>query len=156
MREHHFVRPAGGCLALTRDDYRGHLVAAGYSFGTIQRRSTQFAALSRWLESEGLTAGELNDAEGQRFASSRRAAGRATWVSPASVGLPMALRATGVVRSTSGSRVCSTSCSVSTALPGQRAGAADKTVGHTWIPPVSSASGWRIRRASWLVWALRT
>jgi site-specific recombinase XerD len=97
VREHHFVGPIGP-LGPFADDYRGHLVAAGYSFGTIQRRNSQFAALSRWLASEGLTAGELNEVEGWRFVSSRRAAGRLTWVSPASVRLPLAfLRGAGVV-----------------------------------------------------------
>lgn len=97
MREHHFVRP-GGPLDPHADDYRAHLVALGYSFGAIQHRVTQFALLSRWLASEGMAAGQLNEAEGRRFAASRLAAGRVTWVSPASVRLPLAfLRGTGVV-----------------------------------------------------------
>lgn len=97
MREHHFVRPDGP-LGPYAADYRRHLVALGYSFGAMQHRVTHFALLSRWLASEGLAAGELNEAEGRRFASSRRAAGRVTWTSPASVRLPLAfLRGAGVV-----------------------------------------------------------
>lgn len=97
MKEHHFVRP-GGPLGPFADDYRKHLVALGYSFGAIAHRVTQFALLSRWLASEGLAAGELNEAEARRFVSSRRAAGRVTWVSPSSVRLPLVfLRGVGVV-----------------------------------------------------------
>jgi integrase/recombinase XerD len=97
VKEHHFVRP-GGPLGPFADDYRIHLVASGYAFGSIQHLLTQFALVSRWLDSEGLTAGELNEAQAQRFAASRRARARVTLTSAASMRVPLAfLRSIGVV-----------------------------------------------------------
>ena len=97
MKEHHFVRPCGP-LGPFADDYRIHLVAVGYAFGSIQHLLTQFAEVSRWLESEGLAAGDLNEGQAQRFAASRRAKGRVTLTSPASMRPPLAfLRSIGVV-----------------------------------------------------------
>ena len=102
MKGHRFVRP-GGPLGPYAEDYRLHLVAVGFSFGAIARRVSQFGELSRWLASEGLAAGELNEVEAGRFVSSRRAAGRVSWVSPASVRLPLVfLRGAGVVAESRG------------------------------------------------------
>ena len=137
---------------------RGHLVAAGYSFGTIQRRVTQFAVLSRWLASEGLAASELNEAEGRRFASFRRAAGRVTWASSASVRLPLAfLRGAGVVPESGGEHgvfeeLLDKYCGF---LVNER-GLADKTVRAHVDAARGSASAWLTRRASLLVCGLRT
>lgn len=47
----------------------------------------QFDQVSRWLEREGLGAGELSDEQAGRFVAARRAAARATWVSPQSMAL---------------------------------------------------------------------
>lgn len=97
MKRHHFVRPSGP-LGPYADDYRKHLVAVGYSFGGLQHRVTQFAEISRWLESEGLTTADLNEVEARRFAASRRARGRVTWTSPAGLRVPLAfLRSVGVI-----------------------------------------------------------
>jgi site-specific recombinase XerD len=64
----------------------------------MQQRLTQLSQVSRWLDSEGLTASELNEAQAERFADSRRARGRMTMTSPASMRLLLAfLRTTGVV-----------------------------------------------------------
>jgi site-specific recombinase XerD len=57
----------------------------------------QFDQLSRWLDREGLAVGELSIEECERFAASRRAAGRVTLVAPQSVTLPLEyLRALGL------------------------------------------------------------
>jgi hypothetical protein len=59
----------------------------------------QFDQLSRWLEREGLAVGELSVEECERFAASRRAAGRVTLVAPQSMKLPLEyLRALGLTR----------------------------------------------------------
>ncbi len=109
MKEHHFVRP-GGPLGPYAEGYREYLVALGYSAGTIQRRVTQFAGMSRWLASAGLAAEELSEAEVRRFASSRLAAGRVTWVSTASARLPLEfLRGAGVVAESLGKKAFSRS-----------------------------------------------
>lgn len=84
MKEHHFVRP-GGPLGPFADDYRTHLVAVGYAFGSLQHLLTQFGEVSRWLDSEGLLAAQLNEVQAQRFAAFRHARGRVTLTSPASV-----------------------------------------------------------------------
>jgi site-specific recombinase XerD len=97
MKEHHFVRPSGP-LGPFADDYRRHLVAAGYAFGSIQHRLTQFGELSRWLDAEGLQAIELDEAQVRRFAASRRAKDRVTMTSPATMRVPLGfLRATGTL-----------------------------------------------------------
>jgi len=72
VKEHHFVRP-GGPLGPFADDYRTHLVAVGYAFGSLQHLLTQFGEVSRWLDSEGLLAAQLNEVQAQRFAAFRRA-----------------------------------------------------------------------------------
>jgi site-specific recombinase XerD len=59
----------------------------------------QFDQLSRWLEREGLAVGELSVEECERFAASRRAAGRVTLVAPQSMKLPLEyLRTLGLTR----------------------------------------------------------
>jgi site-specific recombinase XerD len=68
-----------------------------YSRSAISDRLWQFDQLSRWLDREGLPVGELSVEEGERFAASRRAAGRVTLVAPQSVTLPLEyLRARGL------------------------------------------------------------
>jgi site-specific recombinase XerD len=55
------------------------------------------AALSRWLEAEGLGAGELTAERAELFVAARRRAGLRSWVSPRCVALPLAyLREVGV------------------------------------------------------------
>jgi integrase/recombinase XerD len=97
MKEHHFVRPSGP-LGPFADDYRRHLVTAGYALGSIQHRLTQFGELSRWLDAEGLTMSELDEAQVRRFAAARRASRRVTMTSPATMRLPLGfLRGIGMV-----------------------------------------------------------
>lgn len=97
MRQHRFVRP-GGPLGPYADGYREYLVARGYSFGALQHRVTQFAEISRWLAAEGLDVGDLNETVARRFVAARRARGRVTWTSPASLRVPLGfLRSAGIV-----------------------------------------------------------
>jgi hypothetical protein len=57
----------------------------------------QFDQLSRWLQLEGLGAGELTGERAERFAATRRAAGLVTWAAPRSAMLPVGyLRGLGV------------------------------------------------------------
>jgi hypothetical protein len=56
------------------------------------------ASLSRWLEREGLGAGELTGERAELFLAERQAAGYLTWVSPRCVALPLEfLREVGAV-----------------------------------------------------------
>jgi integrase/recombinase XerD len=69
-----------------------------YSNSAVANRLCQLDQLSRWLEREGLTAGQLSDARVAQFTSSRREAGLVTWTTPQSVALPLAyLREIGVM-----------------------------------------------------------
>jgi integrase/recombinase XerD len=97
MKEHHFVRPSGP-LGPFADDYRRHLVTAGYAVGSIQHRLTQFGELSRWLDAEGLQVNELDEEQVRRFAAARRARHRVTMTSPATMRVPLGfLRGIGTV-----------------------------------------------------------
>ncbi len=51
------------------------LAARGYSRWTIAHRLWQLDLLSRWLEREGLSPGELTPERVERFLEGRRAAG---------------------------------------------------------------------------------
>jgi site-specific recombinase XerD len=66
------------------------LVAAGFSPSTVRNRLWLLVLLSRWLEREGLTAGELTDERARLFVDARRAAGYRSWVSSRCVALPLA------------------------------------------------------------------
>jgi site-specific recombinase XerD len=64
----------------------------------VGSRLWQLDQLSRWLERQGLTAGELTLERAAQFASSRREAGLVSWSSPQSVELPLEyLREIGVI-----------------------------------------------------------
>jgi integrase/recombinase XerD len=91
-------RPAvSGTLAAYAAGYASWLRAQSYSQSAISDRLWQFDQLSRWLEREGLAVGELTAAECERFATSRRAAGRVTLVASQSMTLPLEyLRALGL------------------------------------------------------------
>ncbi len=87
-----------GPLAPFAAGFESWLVARGYSRSAVGHRLWQFDQLSRWLEREGLGAGELEPERAEQFARARRAAGYVTWVSPRSVVLPLEyLREVGVV-----------------------------------------------------------
>jgi len=69
-----------------------------YSPSAAANRLCQLDQLSRWLERQGMTAGELSEARAAEFANSRREAGLVTWTSPQSVALVLEyLRELGVV-----------------------------------------------------------
>jgi integrase/recombinase XerD len=97
VKEHHFVRPRGP-LGPYVEDYRKYLVELGYTFGSLQQRVVQFNQVSRWLELEGLAAGDLDETVAERFVAWRLARGHVAWVSPLSLRLPLGfLRSVGVV-----------------------------------------------------------
>ena len=78
-----------GPLSAYSAGYGSWLQTQGYSRSAISDRLWQFDQLSRWLEREGLAVGELSVEECERFAASRRAAGRVTLVAPQSMTLPL-------------------------------------------------------------------
>lgn len=84
-----WVPAVSGPLARYAAGYRSWLQTQSFSRSAISDRLWQFAQLSRWLEDEGLGAGELTAAQGERFAASRRAAGRVTLVARQSMSLPV-------------------------------------------------------------------
>ena len=88
-----------GPLSAYSAGYGSWLQTQSYSRSAISDRLWQFDQLSRWLEREGLAVGELSVEECERFAASRRAAGRVTLVAPQSMTLPLEyLRALGLTR----------------------------------------------------------
>ena len=87
-----------GPLAPYAAGFESWLRSRSYSSSAAANRLCQLDQLSRWLEREGLAAGELSDARAAEFASSRREAGLVTWTSPQSVALPLEyLREIGVM-----------------------------------------------------------
>jgi integrase/recombinase XerD len=78
-----------GPLSAYAAGYGSWLRTRSYSPSAISDRLWQFDQLSRWLEREGLAVGELSVEEGERFAASRRAAGRVTLAAPQSMTLPL-------------------------------------------------------------------
>lgn len=97
MQQHHFVKPAGP-LGAHADEYRVHLEAVGYRFAVVQRRLTQFGELSSWLEADGVTVAELDEAEVLHFTATRSARGLKTLTTPGSFGVPLSFfRAVGAV-----------------------------------------------------------
>ena len=87
-----------GPLAPYAAGFESWLRSRSYSPSAVANRLCQLDQLSRWLEREGLSAGELTEARAAEFASSRREAGLVTWTSPRSVALPLEyLREVGVV-----------------------------------------------------------
>jgi site-specific recombinase XerD len=88
-----------GPLSAYSAGYGSWLQTQSYSRSAISDRLWQFDQLSRWLEREGLAVGELSVEECERFAASRRAAGRVTLVAPQSMKLPLEyLRTLGLTR----------------------------------------------------------
>lgn len=74
------------------------LIARGYSPSAVRLRLWQMDHISRWLDGEGLVAGELTPAVVEPFLATRRAAGYRTWLSPRSMVLPLGyLRAVGAI-----------------------------------------------------------
>jgi integrase/recombinase XerD len=94
---------AKGPLAPYAQGFRAYLVEQGFTPQAVRQRLSQFGALSCWLECEGVVLAEVTEADLERFVITRAAAGRVTWVSTASVALPLEyLRAVGAVPARSG------------------------------------------------------
>ena len=70
-----------GPLAPYAAGFERWLADRGYAPWTVGDRLYQLDQLSRWLEGEGLTAGELTTMRAAEFASARRRAGLVTWCS---------------------------------------------------------------------------
>jgi integrase/recombinase XerD len=79
-----------GPLAPFAAGYESWLSSRFYSPSAAADRLGQFGQLSRWVEQQGLSVGEVTDEQAGRFVAARRAAGRVTWVSPRSVMLALA------------------------------------------------------------------
>ena len=92
-----WVPVVSGPLAPFAAGYESWLRSRAYSPSGAAGRVYQFDQLSRWLQREGLGAGELTGEQAGRFAAARRAAGLVTWVAPRSAMLPVGyLRGLGV------------------------------------------------------------
>ena len=93
-----WVPVPSGSLAPYAAGYGSWLAARGYSRWTIAHRLWQLDLVSRWLEREGLEPGELTRERVGEFLAARRAAGYSSWLSVASMALPLEyLRELGVV-----------------------------------------------------------
>jgi len=84
-----WVPVASGPLARYAGGYGSWLAARGYSRWAIAHRLWQLELLSRWLEREGLSPGELTAERVEGFLAARRAAGYSTWLSVRSTALPL-------------------------------------------------------------------
>jgi integrase/recombinase XerD len=84
-----WVPVASGPLAQYAAGYGCWLVARGYSRWTVAHRLWQLELLSRWLEREGVSPGELTPAWVEGFLAARRAAGCSSWVAARSMALPL-------------------------------------------------------------------
>ena len=92
-----WVPVVSGPLAPFAEGYESWLRSRAYSPSAAASRVYQFDQLSRWLQLEGLGAGELTGERAERFAATRRAAGLVTWAAPRSAMLPVGyLRGLGV------------------------------------------------------------
>jgi integrase/recombinase XerD len=92
-----------GPLAPWASGFDGWLAGRGFSPSSVFHRLCLLASLSRWLEREGLGAGELTGERAELFLAERQAAGYVTWVSPRCMALPLAfLREVGAVPSAAG------------------------------------------------------
>lgn len=84
-----WIPVVSGPLAPYASDYESWLASRSYSAHAAADRVYQFDQLSRWMERQRLTVGELSDEQGQQFAASRRSRGLVAWSSPRSVALPL-------------------------------------------------------------------
>ena len=83
-----WVLVVSGSLAPYAAGYGRWLRSRAYSPSAAAGRLLQFGQVSRWLEREGLGAGELTAEQAGWFVAARRAAGRVTWVSACRMALP--------------------------------------------------------------------
>jgi integrase/recombinase XerD len=87
-----------GPLAPWQDGFEGWLLGRGYLPSAVFHRCWLLAALSLWLERQGMGASELTSERAALFVAERRAAGLKTWASERSVRLPLEyLREVGAV-----------------------------------------------------------
>jgi integrase/recombinase XerD len=92
------VEAVRGSLAPWAAGFERWLAARGYASRSIYPRLCQLSSLSRWLEREGLGAGDLTEERAEQFLDARRAMGRSTWVSSRCLMLPLEyLRQVGAV-----------------------------------------------------------
>ena len=84
-----WVPVPSGPLARYASGYGLWLTERGYSRWTVAHRLWQLDVLSRWLEREQLSAGELTSEWLEEFLAGRRAAGFSTWLSVKSMSLPL-------------------------------------------------------------------
>lgn len=97
-----WVPVASGPLGEYASGYGSWLAARGYSRWTVAHRLWQLNLLSRWLERERLSPGELTPERVGAFLAARRAAGYSSWLSARSTALPLEyLRELGVVSAAS-------------------------------------------------------
>ena len=83
-----WIPVVSGPLAPYAVGFERWLRSRAYSPWTVANRLWQLDQLSRWLEREGLAAGELTLERLAEFASSRREAGLVTWACERSAALP--------------------------------------------------------------------
>jgi integrase/recombinase XerD len=87
-----------GPLAPFAEGYERWLVERGFRQEAVRKRLSQFADVSRWLESKGLSVEELSPRRVGEFLAARRVAGFVTLVASSSLRLPVEyLRGMGVV-----------------------------------------------------------
>ena len=84
-----WVPVASGPLARYAGGYESWLAARGCCGGPSLTGLWQLEPLSRWLEREGLSPGELTPERVPEFLAVRRAAGYSTWLSVRSTALPL-------------------------------------------------------------------
>ena len=93
-----WVPVVSGPLARYAAGYVSWLAARGYSRWAVSHRLWQLDLLSRWLEREGFSPGELTAERVGAFLAARRVAGYSSWLSVRSAALPLEyLRELGVV-----------------------------------------------------------
>lgn len=78
-----------GPLARYASGYGAWLTSRGYSRWTVAHRLWQLDLLSRWLEREELSAGELTAERVEAFLVAQRASGYSSWVSGRGMVLPL-------------------------------------------------------------------
>ena len=64
-----------GPLAMYADGFRADLAARGYAAGSADRNLRTLAHVSRWMDGQGLSAGQLSVARLQEFLVARRGEG---------------------------------------------------------------------------------
>jgi integrase/recombinase XerD len=83
--------------------YGEELRRRGYRPGAVRRRLQQFEGLGRWMVAHDVEVADLDGQVAAGFAAERRALGRVTWVTEASLGLPLAYLSSIEVASTGSS-----------------------------------------------------